>query len=1241
MAVYQSGIKGLFTEANPQDTPPETMKDASDVVVLRDNLAESRHGVNAQGITRSTGNWSSSFSVASSKLTVLKVDFDEAQSGNVRKYVLLSSGSSGMQELNTVSDLTGTITTNLSSMPVTYTQKPIGFTFDQSLYIVGAEGWQEMKKDTLDSGATGVKKLIEWPKFYNLNGFLQTDSVFSYNNWLSPGKRVGLRYTFLRETSYNENTSRLVESEPSSIQTILYAQNTANFSSTTLSSKAFISFALNNFFTDFLSNVNGRKYYLRIYRTKSVDISESLPTEYFQAYQDILIEPSIVLSTIKLTINDDGITGLPQLYTNPNLDGEGSRNVTPPIGESVIEYKNYHVVGNIREPLRATIAVIAPPLQKTIQTFKDLPVTAVSNFSSNTFSVDTTISTTSDLGTDTYRVFNSFNPSGTNLTSFSNSVDGLVTSASPVYATTTGSTSSSFRVYFPTQVVQTNASLTFRFTDSQGNVQIFGPVSVSTAFNNPGYYSTSSNSNGFLEYAGFTYDPITRQSVFAQVRKTPFTSNLNNHNTNLKLEMPEGVGIGQIKADIKSNASGTVTFGTDNIVCALGSATDGTIDSAVFSEPGMALIISNAGDYYLFSYKTTSVPGANQLKFENTSKISADAPPTISSSPYTVFYIPGSQANALPIYSQYYFQQSSFNLNLTTENLASATYTTVSLLPVFGKYQNPIGNVDGKTLTNAIVKGSISGFLNGNLLLSPAQLIDRTADNIVNTANGIFTLDNKIRFYKTESTGEFIVEYYGGSKIEVLLTGGTHTYDPPITTSYTTIAEYKKNNVRAISISRNNAPETFPAFSVLAPILVGSDKAKIVALAKNSNDCFILKEDGIWRMSIVGNDSVANVDNVVQIDTTTFCQAPYSVKEINEEIILLSQKGFVSIAGNDIEPIGRPIETEVKEKLQRAIANGLQGEIRAWVNEEKRIYGCTIRDSATSFTTYVFSTYTRQWTKFSLPVIDATTDSQGRTLYVVGMPTLTLGAGATLQAQVQAATSGTTTNFYLAEELHTQGLFRNESDQWDYRYIPASVALGTGTQVVLTDNSATTLPNWVRMGGTTSDITTSGLAFFVSRGAYYKKSGAFHPCTLVSRTATTVTVEFTSVPSGITTVAGDDGLYAGVPASITFNPSNIGSPNTMKMFSEYQLHVVEAVSKLSMQFITDSRTTYSTPRVFAFNTTATSRTVYRTYIPLEMMRGRWLIRKVDHDVPGERLQTASQSLSVRDTGSTNIQKAPR
>ena len=115
-------------------------------------------------------------------------------------------------------------------------------------------------------------------------------------------------------------------------------------------------------------------------------------------------------------------------------------------------------------------------------------------------------------------------------------------------------------------------------------------------------------------------------------------------------------------------------------------------------------------------------------------------------------------------------------------------------------------------------------------------------------------------------------------------------------------------------------------------------------------------------------------------------------------------------------------------------------------------------------------------------------------------------------------------------------------------------------------------------------------------------------------------------------------IVVGVPAKITFNPESGTEPDTNKLFQEYMIHTETANKGATMAFKTDSRSNFSNDRRFVYDANATNRNVFRTYIPTTMSRGRYLIRQVKHDLPLENLIITGQTIVMRDSGSTRVQK---
>ena len=115
-------------------------------------------------------------------------------------------------------------------------------------------------------------------------------------------------------------------------------------------------------------------------------------------------------------------------------------------------------------------------------------------------------------------------------------------------------------------------------------------------------------------------------------------------------------------------------------------------------------------------------------------------------------------------------------------------------------------------------------------------------------------------------------------------------------------------------------------------------------------------------------------------------------------------------------------------------------------------------------------------------------------------------------------------------------------------------------------------------------------------------------------------------------------IVVGIPAKVTFNPESGTDPDTNKLFQEYMIHTETANKGATMAFKTDSRSNFSSDRRFVYDANATNRNVFRTYIPTSMSRGRYLIRQVKHDLPLENLIITGQTIVMRDSGSTRVQK---
>jgi len=522
---------------------------------------------------------------------------------------------------------------------------------------------------------------------------------------------------------------------------------------------------------------------------------------------------------------------------------------------------------------------------------------------------------------------------------------------------------------------------------------------------------------------------------------------------------------------------------------------------------------------------------------------------------------------------------------------------------------------------------------------------------------------------------------------------------------------YFKNQ---IYISRRNKPEIT---TVESSFMLGRKDKEIIGSAENTDDLYIFKEDGIFR--VVDSGNVASDIPFVKyptFSTTVVCQAAGSIQEINDEIIFLSQYGFMSIVNGRIDNISDVIERDVLKALETSVKH----KIRSFVNESKNLYYCSfVTESPEGKSgTYIFNTATRQWSFMNEEIIDGMEDYDGRNLVAYRQrsvqsttPLLPAYSGASYYDPANgnskviynyaidnfSITYPITTidkynNFYyVSREKHTERLTRNEKDQYDFitdNYVntPFAQNYPSITNILKTSNgfSIRTLQDCFitddkvlgNLGLSTyykpryndlsvyvntiygeNIIVDSFIQFFANRTVKAKIktniSTDFYDIKITkteyidipyggsgsSWPAVSYTFDLISPPSNWSDLSIQEvQIMVGVPVKITFNPESGTTPDTNKLFQEYMIHTETTNKGAAMAFKTDGRSSFSNDRRFVYDSASTNRNVFRTYIPTAMSRGRYLIRQVKHDVPLENLIITGQTIVMRDSGSTRVQK---
>lgn len=144
----------------------------------------------------------------------------------------------------------------------------------------------------------------------------------------------------------------------------------------------------------------------------------------------------------------------------------------------------------------------------------------------------------------------------------------------------------------------------------------------------------------------------------------------------------------------------------------------------------------------------------------------------------------------------------------------------------------------------------------------------------------------------------------GGAPIQLRATNGA-SYNPPIAEWPTYDAgEPAEKLPNGLAWSEPDEPEHVPTKNFAR---VGDTGRAILALVATRDALYILKEDGVFRLTGTTTASF----RIDPVDPTTLCVLPTSVQVIADRLVFLSSRGLVAVTGMDVAVISGPIQSEL------------------------------------------------------------------------------------------------------------------------------------------------------------------------------------------------------------------------------------------------------------------------------------------------------------------------------------------
>jgi len=143
---------------------------------------------------------------------------------------------------------------------------------------------------------------------------------------------------------------------------------------------------------------------------------------------------------------------------------------------------------------------------------------------------------------------------------------------------------------------------------------------------------------------------------------------------------------------------------------------------------------------------------------------------------------------------------------------------------------------------------------------------------------------------------------------------------------------------------------------------VGSKNYPIRRIIALRDSLFILKTDGVWRLTGAGGSW-----SITPLDTSTRIIAPDSASVVNNQIFCLADQGIVAISDIGVQVMSRPIEDQITDLVSKNYNNLKKLSFGVSYETDRKYILFTINQAADTAPTkaIVYNTFTKAWTNWT------------------------------------------------------------------------------------------------------------------------------------------------------------------------------------------------------------------------------------------------------------------------------------
>ena len=242
--------------------------------------------------------------------------------------------------------------------------------------------------------------------------------------------------------------------------------------------------------------------------------------------------------------------------------------------------------------------------------------------------------------------------------------------------------------------------------------------------------------------------------------------------------------------------------------------------------------------------------------------------------------------------------------------------------------------------------------------LDPALAIEETVESFIEAVNNRSTC-KCYAFYSSSDTdipGKFTLQARDKNEDNITVTSSVPTAFYPALDDQKTVSEENKNRVY---FSKPQQPEAVP---ILNYIDVGSANYDIKRIVALRDSLFILKSDGIYRIS----GETASSFTCKLFDGTTKIIATETAVAFNNMVYAVADQGIITISETGVSIISMPIENDLFELSEYANFATLSFAVAYGSDRKYILFVPTKPDDTTCTQAFIYNSYTNSFVRWDM-----------------------------------------------------------------------------------------------------------------------------------------------------------------------------------------------------------------------------------------------------------------------------------